>query len=100
MKSLLAAVFITTLASAPVYANYNRHHKDVTKTAAPSSDISAAGSEKPNAQEYVDTARTGQAAPVRSIEKDGRCRDADGVWLHKEDIGYNACIKEAKRTGY
>ncbi len=98
MKSLIAIVFISTIASAPVYANYNYDH--VSHKAAPSSDVSAAGSTKANAQEYVDTARTGQAAPMRSVEKDGRCRDADGVWLHKEDIGYNACVRQAKRTGY
>lgn len=96
MKSLLAVLFLTTLAAAPANAGY----RDVTKTAAPSSDISAAGSEKPNAQEYIDVARTGQAATVRVYEKGGRCRDADGVWLDKGDMGYNACVREARREEY
>lgn len=99
MKSLYAVLFLSVLASTPVLGSYGSQN-DVTKTSAPSSDLSAAGSEKPNAQEYVDVARTGQAAPVRSYEKDGRCRDADGVWLYKNDMGYQACVREAKRADY
>lgn len=97
MKSLLAVLFVATLTSASVLASTG-HYNDVTKSSAPSSDKSAAGSKHPNAQEYVDTARTGQAAPVRTIEKDGRCKDGDGVWHHNGDVGYNECVRVAKRV--
>ena len=100
MKSLLAVFFIATLFSSQVSAGTGQHKRDVNKAAAPSSDLSAAGSSRPNAQEYIDTAHTGQAAPMRTVEKDGRCRDADGVWLHKDDIGYNTCVRQAGRVEY
>ncbi len=97
MKIFLAFLFLIGLSVNPIEASAGPY-KNVKSTSAPSSDVSSIGSHKPNAQEYIDTARTGQAVPIRSVELDGRCRDADGVWLHKEDIGYNACVREATRV--
>ncbi len=93
MKSFLALLLITHFASAPVYAASDYYYKDVTKTAAPSSDMSAIGSDKPNAQEIIDVTRTGQAAPVRTWEKEEPCRGANGSWLYKGDAGYLTCTR-------